>query len=648
MIPKTIHYCWFGRNPKPKLARKCIRSWKKHCPDYSIIEWNEDNFDISTCPLYVRQAYEAKKWAFVTDYVRLKVVYEHGGIYLDTDVETVRSFDELLKEHAFFGFEYGEYVNTGLGFGAEKGNPIVGEMMDDYEDMPFVRPDGSFDETTCPIRNSETLLKRGLKQDDSKQLIDGCLILPSEYLCPYDGRSRELNATKKTLSIHWYSASWVPNNLRRSKAEYERIAKRRDLIHNVLHFPNRLVAFLLGEETYGQLKRILKRSVRKPEKMIRILFINSQLVCGGVGQALFDLLSLIDKEKFDVTVLVQYDGGIWEQKYRDAGIRVVSIWDCQRKSRSPLIKLSNYMKRRRIIKCMENDGEGLIDVCFRNQFDVIVSYGVWFFQHIGFSGKAKTVKYIHGDIDSNPQYRENILKNIEVLKQFDRIICVSETARESFEKTTGISQNVTCHFNPLNSDNIRKLASQAIPRQSDVPVVCAVGRLAKEKGFARLIRIHKRLFDEGLQHALLIVGDGPEKENLLAIIEEVHAEKSVIMAGYQDNPYPFMKQSRFLVCSSYTEGLPVIAMEALSLGIPIVSSAPSVGEAFGSETCGLITETDDASLQAGIRKMLAEESFYQQAKAGAQRRSSFFDGKRMVREIEEEFLALANAPGNRM
>lgn len=106
-IPKVIHYCWFGHDPKPKLAEKCIKSWKKKCPDYKIIEWNEENFDISACPLYVRQAYEAKKWAFVTDYVRLKVVYEHGGIYLDTDVELKKNLDFLLNHKAYFGFEEG-------------------------------------------------------------------------------------------------------------------------------------------------------------------------------------------------------------------------------------------------------------------------------------------------------------------------------------------------------------------------------------------------------------------------------------------------------------------------------------------------------------------------------------------------------------
>ena len=105
MIPKIIHYCWFGRNPKPKLAEKCIKSWKKYCPEYEIIEWNEDNYDLSSAPLYVRQAYEAKRWAFVTDYIRLQVIYENGGIYLDTDVELRKSLDPLLVHQAYFGFE---------------------------------------------------------------------------------------------------------------------------------------------------------------------------------------------------------------------------------------------------------------------------------------------------------------------------------------------------------------------------------------------------------------------------------------------------------------------------------------------------------------------------------------------------------------
>ena len=123
-IPKVIHYCWFGGNPKPKLVQKCIHSWKKYCPDYEIIEWNESNFDISSCPLYVRQAYDVKKWAFVSDYARLKIIHTCGGIYLDTDVELIKSLDSLLEYNAFFGFEDGKYVATGLGFGAVSDNCV--------------------------------------------------------------------------------------------------------------------------------------------------------------------------------------------------------------------------------------------------------------------------------------------------------------------------------------------------------------------------------------------------------------------------------------------------------------------------------------------------------------------------------------------
>ena len=119
MIPKKIHYCWFGGNPLPELAIKCLESWKKYCPDYEIIEWNETNFNLDSCE-YVREAYQAKKWAFVSDYARLKVVYDNGGIYLDTDVELIKSLDRLLKNKSFFGTETTGVVATGLGFGAEK------------------------------------------------------------------------------------------------------------------------------------------------------------------------------------------------------------------------------------------------------------------------------------------------------------------------------------------------------------------------------------------------------------------------------------------------------------------------------------------------------------------------------------------------
>ena len=256
MIPKIIHYCWFGRNPKPELAQICIKSWKKNCRGYEIIEWNEDNYDLSKAPLYVRQAYEAKKWAFVTDYVRLQIIYEHGGIYVDTDVEFRKRPDMLLKHQAFFGFESDQYVATGLGFGAVQGCPIVKEIMDDYENIPFLLEDGSYDLTACPVRNTEVFVKHGLRQDGSKQLLDGdVLILSQEYLSPIRSDSDVIRYTPNTISVHWFAGSWFPEEQLLDRMGYYNWMKRK----KVLEFLSRTGKKLLGDKLYPWLRDTIKK-----------------------------------------------------------------------------------------------------------------------------------------------------------------------------------------------------------------------------------------------------------------------------------------------------------------------------------------------------------------------------------------------------
>ena len=263
MIPKKIHYCWFGRNPKPKLAQKCIKSWKRFCPDYQIVEWNEDNYDLSQAPLYVRQAYEARKWAFVTDYVRLQVVYEHGGIYLDTDGELKKKPDDLLKHQAYFGFERGEYIATGLGFGAVEGCPILKEMMSDYENIPFVLEDGSYDLAACPVRNTEVFLRYGLKQDNSMQVLDGdVLILPSEYLSPIDNGSCTKTITDNTVSVHWFASSWCSEEERREFKNYQKMMHRIHLQTKVLETTCRFAKRILGNCLYEHIRDFLKGVIR--------------------------------------------------------------------------------------------------------------------------------------------------------------------------------------------------------------------------------------------------------------------------------------------------------------------------------------------------------------------------------------------------
>ena len=207
MIPKKIHYCWFGRGEKPKLAQKCLASWKKYCPGYEIIEWNEDNFDLYYNG-YTRYCYDNKKWAFLSDFARLVVVAEHGGLYFDTDVELLKSPEELLQYGAFYGFENDRYVNTGEGFGAETGHPTVVAMKKLYENIT-PDADGSYPVAACPALNTQALLPFGLKLDGTRQNIAGAEILPVEYLNPYDDPTGRLNKTQNTISVHWYSKSWM-------------------------------------------------------------------------------------------------------------------------------------------------------------------------------------------------------------------------------------------------------------------------------------------------------------------------------------------------------------------------------------------------------------------------------------------------------
>lgn len=223
MIPKKIHYCWFGGNPKPDSVQKCINSWKRFCPDYEIIEWNESNFDIHCMP-FVEQAIEAKKYAFASDVARLMVVYENGGLYFDTDVEVVRNFDDLLNNKAFLGFENNEYVASGLGFGSEAGHTFFKEHIDAYKDEIFIREDGSFNMIGCPRVATKLLLEKGLIQNGQEQLVDNVRIYPTDYFNPFDSITGKLNKTNNTYSIHWYDASW--SDISKSKLKFNRFIRR--------------------------------------------------------------------------------------------------------------------------------------------------------------------------------------------------------------------------------------------------------------------------------------------------------------------------------------------------------------------------------------------------------------------------------------
>lgn len=217
MIPKIIHYCWFGRNPLPELALKCIESWKKYLPDYEIKEWNEDNFDVNMIP-YTAEAYAAKKYAYVSDYARLWVLYQYGGIYFDTDVEVIRPIDDILARGPFMGCEkdaseLGRYpdVAPGLGMATLPQMSFIKSLMDIYTQLSFYEENQNRDKgvyKTIVEYTSELLLEKGLVAQDGIQEIDGFVIYPKEYFNPLH-HVNQLSITPNTRSIHHYAGTWI-------------------------------------------------------------------------------------------------------------------------------------------------------------------------------------------------------------------------------------------------------------------------------------------------------------------------------------------------------------------------------------------------------------------------------------------------------
>ncbi|WP_309088645.1 capsular polysaccharide synthesis protein [Domibacillus sp.] len=212
-IPKRIHYCWFGGKEKPEIVERCIRSWKTYLPDYEITEWNEQNTDVNSS-LYMKQAYEAGKFAFVSDYVRVHALYQYGGIYLDTDVEVFKSFDDLLHHESFWGFEQENFIATST-IGAQKKNPLIKVFLDSYKDKPFLKKDGTFDALTNVAIVTQILQDFGLKKNGEKQELIGLgTFYPQAYFSPYDYINCRDFHSDYTYTKHYFFKSWLPPKAR--------------------------------------------------------------------------------------------------------------------------------------------------------------------------------------------------------------------------------------------------------------------------------------------------------------------------------------------------------------------------------------------------------------------------------------------------
>jgi len=219
-IPKTIHYCWFGGKPIPDIFVQYIKSWEKYCPDYKIVRWDESNYDYKKNE-YMYDAYNQNKFGFVPDFARLDILYNYGGVYLDTDVELIRNIDDLLCSDAFCGFTANHTVAYGLGFGAVAGFSHLLDSMSMYQELSFINSDGSLNITPGPDYETDLWLKKGLKQNNKLQIIHGMTFYPSDVLSPECRYIGNLAITENTYSIHHYSSTWFDNEMVAQKNDYK-------------------------------------------------------------------------------------------------------------------------------------------------------------------------------------------------------------------------------------------------------------------------------------------------------------------------------------------------------------------------------------------------------------------------------------------
>lgn len=231
-IPKIIHYCWFGGNQLPPSARRCIDSWRRYMPDYEIKRWDESNFDVEETE-FTADAYRLRKFAFVSDYARLKILNEQGGLYFDTDVQLLKPIDDIVEKGPFMGIEAPEtvkterflhYVNVGLGFGSAPGSEVLGRLLELYRSARFVNPDGRLNTIPIGVYTTSLLEEYGYRDADELQQVGGFTVYPSEVFCPMNFHTGKTVLTDHTRSIHLYDATWLTPEIKLSKIYRRRLS----------------------------------------------------------------------------------------------------------------------------------------------------------------------------------------------------------------------------------------------------------------------------------------------------------------------------------------------------------------------------------------------------------------------------------------
>ncbi len=619
MIPKKIHYCWFGRGEKPPLADKCIASWKKHCPDYEIIEWNEDNFDV-TGNGYTRMCAAEKKYAFLSDYARLVILEKEGGIYFDTDVEVVKSFDCFLKYPAFLGFEDDGHVNTGIGFGAEAGNPVVRTLLSEYDDLL----DGRSGVTGCPILNTRALVKCGLVPNGRRQHLEGAEVFPAECFNPYDDPTGRLNRTKKTFSIHWYAKSWM---------------SRRDIIRSTLTKP---LHRILGKDFFRKRTRGINGTVSGEKEgqdqkghaeKKTILIFSHAMELGGAERALLGLLEAMDYDVFQVDLfLMRHKGELLKYLPEKVNLLPESLpYTCLEipgkevflkkqfkvAAGRALGKTAAALQVRRL--GLSPDNQVGIEYSHkytafampevgRGEYDLAISFLTPHYfaaEKVRAKKKAAWIHTDYGKVDVDTA------SELKMWEKYDHIVSISEDVAGQFlKKFPSLETRMVLIRNMLPKESIARQAGafsalEEMPEGEDI-LFLSIGRFCHAKNFDNLPDILRRIREKGYRVHWYIIGYGGDLDKISMAVKEAGMQDHVTILGKKENPYPYILACDYYLQLSRYEGYSVSVKEAQLLGKPvIISDYPTAKSQLSDGVDGLIVPMENEACAEAIAGILS-------------------------------------------
>lgn len=386
--------------------------------------------------------------------------------------------------------------------------------------------------------------------------------------------------------------------------------------------------------------------------MKKVLFVANTLQFGGAERILINVLRNIDKSKYDVSVLALVDYGVLVDEVKSIkGVKYISgfkgiFYKTKLNEKSKFYKIENKMMKRKLEKYAKkivNSSNQLYKKFIKDEYDIEIAFlegRVSKFVACSTNAKSKKISWIHTDITNITA--ENFLGEQDErssYSKFDKIVCVSNDVKEKFIKKTGIKQNLYVQTNPIDSNNILKLANEEIDfnKKDGELVVCAVGRMEPVKGYDRLLEVHKRLINESIKHQLWFVGDGSQRSVLESYINDNNLQDTVTLFGYQKNPYKYIKNADIYICSSIVEGLSSTVLEAVILEKTIISTdCPGMKEIIGEDNeNGLIVKNDTEGIYEGLKQLLTNERLREKYQKNIKRRSKRFNLETTIKEIEE-------------